>query len=170
MVRRAFTMMEVVLGVLLVGFVLAATIQLVGPTARSTQTAGDEVIAAMLADELIDEIASKYYYDPDADGGVLGPGSAEKAVGNRNAFDDVDDFDGWSETPQTTTGTKLTGLSGTWVRSVSVKWVNTSNPQTVSVTDTGVKRVTVTVTKNGVVLATRAIVRARAFDEGRVGE
>jgi hypothetical protein len=74
----------------------------------------------------------------------------------------VDDFNGWSESPpKDRDGTAMSELSG-WTRSVAVVWVSSANLSTVSVTETGVKRVTVTVAKGSMTLATRVAIKVRA--------
>ena len=168
--RRGLTMMEVTISVVLVGGVLVATLNLVGPTARATQLAGDEILAAFLADELIDEIAAQAYVDPDSDTGVIGPETGETSGGTRKHFDDIDDYDGWSAlSGENRDGTAKSGLVGKWQRSVEVVHVVPGDPQTTSVAETGVKRITVTVTRNGITLATRQILCSRQFDESREG-
>lgn len=162
--RRGITLMETVLSVLLVGGVLAATLQVVGPTARATQLAGDEALAIYLADELLQEIDAQPYEDPATLANTIGTEAGESAPGNRSSFDDVDDYHGWSGNVQNAVGVAMTGLSGTWTRSVTVVFVPLGAPNGSSLTDTGVKRVTVSVSKNGTVLATRRMLRTRSYD------
>jgi MSHA pilin protein MshD len=143
-------MAETVISTLLIGFVLVATLQLVGPIVRSSSHAADRLIAANLANELTEEIATKAWTSPLLDDpNSMGPGAGE----SRASFDDVDDYDGWSSSPPkfSTAQTNLF-LTG-WTRSVRVAHVELSDLTTESATYTGVKRVTVTVSKNGVVLA-----------------
>ncbi|HVT79556.1 MAG TPA: hypothetical protein VHM90_02775, partial [Phycisphaerae bacterium] len=74
---------------------------------------------------------------------------------------DVDDFNGWSESPpQDRAGNPMQDLAG-WSRSVRVDFVSIANPTTVSATDAGLKRITVTVSKNNVPLATRVALKGR---------
>jgi len=77
-------------------------------------------------------------------------------------YDDVDDFNGWSESPpQDRDGTVMSGLSG-WQRSVVVDWVVAADPTQVSLSETGAKRVTVTVKHKGITIATRVAIRTNA--------
>ena len=87
------------------------------------------------------EIMQLPYEDPD---GIPLFGSEEiLTLGNRSAFDDVDDYHGWSEAPPTAKdGALLAGDEG-WERSVSVGYVNPDDLNSTSLTDTGVKRITV---------------------------
>lgn len=169
-VRRGITLMETVLGVLLVGGVLAGTLEIIGPTARASQLAGDEVLAAQLADELIEEINSQPYEDPDEILGLISLETGETLDGKRTTFDDVDDYNGWSGAVTDPSGNPRAGLVGTWVRSAAVVFVQESDLTAVRADDGGIKRVTVTVSRGGITLATRQILRTRASDESRSAE
>lgn len=164
--RRGLTLMEVVIGTLLVGLVLASTIELVGPTVRSSRLAGETLTARALADQLADEITALPYQDPTAHAGVIGPEAGESGT-NRSRFDDVDDYHGWDASPQAADGTALSGLLGSWTTGCSVVWVRAADAQTVEAVETGVKRVTVSVSFNGTVLARRVFLRARGYDLAR---
>lgn len=151
---RGLSMVEVVLSMILVGFLIASTMDLVGPMVRSNSHSADKLVAYSLADELSKEIATHFYSDPDISGSPpLGVDGTENAS-VRSDFDDIDDYNGWSSSPPKTSSnivnTRLTG----WKRWVVVDYVLISDPSTVSQTDTGLKRVTVQVSKNGVKLAT----------------
>lgn len=166
--RRGITMMEAAIGSLLVGGVLASTLNLVGPTVQSTQRAGDRLTAAVLATDMLDEICAMAFVDPQQDNGSIGPNPGE-SNGARNLFDDVDDYHGWTSTPQTRAGAPLEGVADGWEVRVSVNHVLASNPGANSLTQTGVKRITVRVYRHGVLLAERQALRTRSFDESREG-
>ena len=88
-----------------------------------------------------------------------------KAATPRTGFDDVDDYDGWSSTPpQDRSGTVRSDLAG-WTREVSVKWVKPADPTGVTASDEGVKRIIVTVKKDGVVLAQQFVLRTDKYEE-----
>lgn len=159
-------MMEVAVGTLLVGGVLASTINLIGPTVRSTVLAGDRHLAVALADELLDEIATRSFGEPDGDTGVLGTDSGENPT-KRSDFDDVDDYHGYSGRPAERGGSPLVGFDATWAYTVEVKHIQVSSPQTTSMTLTGAKRITVRVTRSSTLLAERSIVRTAAFNDAR---
>lgn len=164
--RRGITLMETVIGALLVGGVVASTLQIVGPTIRATKLAEDRKTAAVLADEMLDEIATHPFVDPTNPSNTNGPEVGE-ATGNRNAFDDVDDYHAWSAAPQQADGTPLPAIGSGWIIRISVHHVQPANPTQVVATDTGVKLVTVEVRRNGTVLAERSMLRTRAFDSTR---
>lgn len=169
--RSGFTMVESVLGTLLVGTVLISTLSLVGPVMRTTEHAERELIAQRLADELINEIAAQAFVEPIAGDSrdLLGPNSGERTT-LRADFDDVDDYEKWMGfPPKEKTGSTKSGLFG-WARQVSVQHVLESDLSTVSATSTGVKLIRVQVVYNGTLLAEETIIRTSAWDELRSGK
>jgi type II secretory pathway pseudopilin PulG len=95
--RRALTLAEVVVSTLIVAVMTVAALDGLGATTRSSELAGNRGIAQGLADDLIAEILSTAYSDP---GGAavfgLEPG---ESTGTRANFDDVDDYNNWTEQP-----------------------------------------------------------------------
>jgi Tfp pilus assembly protein PilV len=89
--------MEVVVSTLIVGVMTVAALNGLGSTTRSSELAGNRGIAAGLADDLMAEILSAPYSDPSGTA-VFGLESGE-SNGSRAAFDDVDDYNGWTEQP-----------------------------------------------------------------------
>ena len=82
-----------------------------------------------------------------------------EALTGRTAFDDVDDYHGLSESPpKKRDGTSLTAYSG-WTRSVNVGWVTGADLNLSSASDTSIKRITVTITRNKKKLAELVAVR-----------
>jgi Tfp pilus assembly protein PilV len=163
--RRGVTMMEAAIGTLLVGGVLAATLHIVGPTVRVTANAADRLLAVALAEDLLDEIASRPYADPTDDTDSIGFDSGEN-FNVRKDFDDVDDFHGYTANGEHENGDPL-GLGSGWERSVVVQYVISNEPAVVSVDANGVKRATVVVRRHGVLLAERSILRTASFDLAR---
>lgn len=148
--RRGISMAETVISTLIIGFVLVATLQIVGPIVRSTSVHADRLVAVNLANELTEEIAMKAWTSPILnDPDSMGPGGGE----TRSTFDDVDDFHGWSSSPPKLSSEQSNLFLDGWTRSVKVAHVELSDAMTVSATYTGLKRVSVTVSKNGVTLA-----------------
>jgi len=151
--RRGITLAETVISTLLIGFVLVSTLQIIGPMVRSNVVHANRLVAANLANELSEEIATKRFTDPDVDSGdALGVDAGESSA-TRATFDDVDDYNGWtSMPPKLSTNQSNVSLNG-WKRSVTVKHVLLSNVNTSSPTRTGVKKIVVIVKKDGVELA-----------------
>lgn len=172
--RSAFSLAETFVSILLVGVSLAASMQTVGAVLRQRSSTNDETVAALLGQQLLSEILAHAYEEEGS--AVFGPETGEDERAN---FDDVDDYDNWTETPpQDLSGTTLDGLSG-WSREVNVEQVGTSDAlvadislgglsigvglRTSNGSDSGIKRVTVTVKKNGAAVSSLVGVRTDAW-------
>jgi prepilin-type N-terminal cleavage/methylation domain-containing protein len=156
----AFTLVEVVISVVIVGLLLAASLQTVGLSRIMQYRVTERVRASEMARAMLAEITQQAYVDPGATP-LFGPEPGE----TRSMFDDVDDYNGYVESPPLTReGTKLPlPKGGVWWRSVDVKWID---PQTLAVAspqaETGAKMITVTVQRNGVTMATVVGIRTSA--------
>ena len=157
-IRRGFSVIEAVLSALVIGVMLVAVLNTVG-AARSAQVWNvDRVRAMALASNLMAEIVDEAYADP-TEVQLFGP-EASELLAQRSAFDDVDDYNGWSKSPpEDLDGTPIPGYAG-WTRSVTVSWATLGTPAASSLTDTGIKRITVTVSKRGVKIAELTALRA----------
>lgn len=159
--RRAITMAETIVSSLLIGLVLVGTIQLVGPLTRAGTVSSDRLVASGLARELSEEIATKLFItQSDADRDRLGAESGE----SRSGYDDIDDYHGMKNSPpELSNEFVISHLTG-WRRDVEVAHVTIDDPSVDSAEYTGLKRVTVTVSKNGVELAQVISLHGRAAD------
>jgi type II secretory pathway pseudopilin PulG len=175
--RRGLTLVEMAISIPLVGIALVAALNTVGAskTAQSKVSVSQE--GHLLAQELMSEILENGYADISlaqtvrddilATGSAsytLGPdvytGHDEVAPGNRSLFNDVDDYDAWTASPpQAKDGTKNTTLTG-WTRSVSVVPVNANDFYAKSLSDSGFKRITVSVTHDNLPAATLVSIRS----------
>ena len=143
--RSGLTMVEVVVSMVIVAVLLAAALNTVGAVAMSRRTVTDRARAGGLAEDLMAEILDQAYEDPQSAPGTIGLEADEVANGNRALWDDVDDYNGWSASPpQQKAGTIIAGFEE-WTRRVSVARVQLVNPTQTAGSDTGVKRITVTV-------------------------
>jgi MSHA pilin protein MshD len=139
--RSALTLIEAMLSIVIVATVIVMAMNTFGSLANSRQISANRFIANGLARQLMGEILQCYYADPNG-GTTLGPDSGETT---RSLYDDVDDYNGWSESPpQSHDGNVLPGFTG-WKRQVAVAYIDPSTMATTA-QDLGVKRVTVTVT------------------------
>jgi hypothetical protein len=141
-----------VVSTLIVGVMTVAALEGLGAATRSSEWAGNRGIAQGLADDLMAEILSKAYSDPDGSA-VFGLESGEAAP--RSNFDDVDDFNGWNQKPpKAADGTTLSDRAK-WRRRVTVHRVRLSNltQTTAGNTDEGAKRIHVTIEYDGTTLA-----------------
>ena len=106
------------------------------------------------------EIMSKAYQDPN-EVPLFGPEPSELLAG-RTAYDDVDDYSGYKESPPIDrSGTVMTGLA-TWQREVAVTLVSSSDLTRSAVLDSGLKRITVIVRRGGQIMAQLTAVRTAA--------
>ncbi len=136
---------------LLVGLVLVAAMSGVGAMLRGRMATGDATTAQQLASQLLAEILQSAYCEP-VDSPLFGRETGESSSSRVN-WDDVDDYHLCNMSPpQSRAGSILPNTTG-WRRDVVVEWVDPNNPATPVGVDQGVKRITVTVQRNGVVLA-----------------
>ena len=160
--RKAFSLVEIIIAVAIVGGMLAAALTALGSSRVAQFRTGQLRQAHLLAEALMDEVRSLPYDDPDG-GALLGTDTGELGL-DRLSFDDVDDYDGWSSTPpQLKGGTPLDQFAG-YGRSVVVEYVNPGNPNQTIPSDGGIKRITVTVTYAGGKSTTLEAIRTRARD------
>ena len=168
--RRAFTLIEAVFATLLVGLLLVAALSTAGASARLQSHGSDRGTGELLAQGLMNEILVQAYQDAGPNP-VFGPTPTEVTTPpSRTKFTDVDDYNGWTESPpQNKDGSviTMTNPDGStspafpgWGRSIAVAWVTPSDVTVTSTTETGVKRMTVTVTHNHVVVATSVAIKA----------
>ena len=141
--RRGFTLIEATIAIVIVSVMLVTALHTFGSLARGRQIVSTRYTAPGLASQLMSEIVQNRYDEP-SETFVFGPEATETG-GTRADFDDVDDYHGWSASPpQEMDGTAISGLTS-WQRSVTVQYVDPADPDTVSGTDQGLKRITVTV-------------------------
>jgi hypothetical protein len=135
---------------ILVGSIMVASLSTVGAVMRFRSSTSDTVRAALLAADLLAEIQNQAYADPNQTP-VFGKETGETT---RAQFDDVDDYDSWTESPpKNRAGSSLTGFTG-WTRSVTVARAQRNSPMQNAGSDEGLKRIRITVSKNGVALQT----------------
>ena len=158
--RRGISLIEVSISTLLVGFVLVASMRSLGHVVRSRGTTSVDSRALALAEQLVSEILNLEYEDDTSP--VFGPETGESGP-DRSAFDDVDDYHGWTSTPpQDQSGTAVPN-STNWQREVTVQFVDPNDPVSVSGTDEEVKRITVTVRLNGAIVAVSSALRSDEY-------
>lgn len=158
--RAALTLVEVVASTMIVGMMCVAALNSLGAATRSSESIGNRAIAAGLADELMAEIMQANYSDPN-DTPVFGTEGSESS-GTRAGYDDIDDYNGWNQSPpRARDGTQMANRTG-WRQRVTVAYVVPSTPSVTSVTDQGVKRVKVTIEYNGKTLAEQTAFRTNS--------
>ena len=148
MTSRAFTLVEVVLTILIVGVGLVASVRALPVLLQVSTASQEQMVAQQLAADLLAEIAMLPYEDPDGSA-VFGREPGE-AANNRSDFDDIDDYDGWKKSPpQKKDGSTEPGCDG-YTRSVIVESTNPGDFNTIEANDLNKpKRITITVSKPG---------------------
>jgi hypothetical protein len=142
--RPAFGTPEVLMAIAITGVLIVAALQSVNMVYRSRSAMVERLTGPGLAREFMAEIMSMPYDDPDG-AGILGIDLSE-LLSNRSSFDDVDDYNGYnSANAQNKQGAALTGYAG-WRQQAAVAWVTLADPTATSGAETGVKRITVTIT------------------------
>ena len=160
---RALTMIEAVLSIALVGLVLSAALNAVTTAQAGEFKVAEHSRGLLLAQDQMAEILEQAYADPNS--GATGniPNFGEGGVGDRSKRDDVGDYNGWSSSPpKHRDGTVMSELQG-WGRSVEVVWVNPLNLSQTVFSNSGVKRITVTVTYNNAPVASLSAFRSSAW-------
>lgn len=139
--RSALTLIETTIAILVVGVMLVAALNAFGSLAKGRQVADNGALASQLANQLLSEILPCSYQDPGSSP-VFGPEAGE----TRATFDDVDDYNGYSENSATLKdGTAIAGGTG-WKRAVTVQYVDPSTLAACPGQDKGLKLITVIVT------------------------
>lgn len=127
---------------------VAAALHCVGASAVAQVKISDHDLGVQLAAGLMAEIMQQAYQSPAAPG--FGPESGKTT---RAQFNDVDDYNGWTESPpQNRDGTVMPNLAG-WARSV---WVIRASPNSLNSdtgVETGLKGIEVIVSHKGRVVA-----------------
>lgn len=145
------------MSVLILSVMLAAALSAVGASRKGQVWNSDRLRAHYLASDLMTEILDRPYAAP-GDTPAFGPAPSEVATG-RSSFDDIDDYHGLVEQPpKDRNGNPIPGCTN-WRREVRVAWVSPANLGSVLGSDGGLKRITVTVSRKGVILAELVTIR-----------
>jgi Tfp pilus assembly protein PilX len=158
--------METTVSMVVLSLLVVAGLNASGALGRARRSMGDRSLAEGMAHSLLAEVCSRAYTDPDESTGVLGMETGEKM--DRPTLNDVDDYEGLMESPPTDLwGNALTDEPG-WERTVRVEWVEISGGVLKDVgSETGMKRITVTVSRGGRLLAEAVAVRTGGWDAAR---
>lgn len=144
----AFTLVETVIATVIVAVMFVAALNTVGASRLTQHRASLVSQGRLLAESLMSEILVQSYEEPDGPP-AFGRESGELAT-TRAAYDDVDDYHGWSASPPAAKdGTPLANTVG-WTRTVRVEWVDPPDPEQVKTSESGAKLVTVTAAYRGV--------------------
>lgn len=105
--RPGYILMEAVVTCLILSFSIVALMPIFAMSIKGNSRSERRLVAAHLASALMEEIKLRRQDETSRAGGSVyaGPGSAVLGVdpgedrADKRTFDDVDDFDGWSEDP-----------------------------------------------------------------------
>ncbi len=157
--RGGFTYIEAVVSSLILSLGIVSAMHVYGTYAKGALIDSEMALAEGLAAELLAEVAAQAFEDS-----AFAPGSFGRAVDEtvRADFEDVDDYDGWCESPpQARDGTVLADYSD-YVRCVTVYNVDEATLSAKAVDgSTAAKRIEVTVTRNGRLRAQLEAIRMR---------
>jgi len=159
--RRGFSLIEAAISTVIVGVMAAAALSVVGGAARGAAREREWRQSQALASALLSEVMASAFSDPQG-GAAFGIDTGETA-GARGTFDDVDDFSGYTEIgPTDALGNNIVWATG-WERRVTVANVLIDNPnkEESNETDTGLRRVTVSVTSPRQQVRTITALKAR---------
>ena len=137
-------MIEAIISMVVVSVMLMAALNTLGGAAKNTTIQTQLQMGPALAHDLMSQILQAPYEEAD-DTPLLGIEGAEDDA-SRGDFDDVDDYRAWSASPPEEVDGSFVPNADGWTRTVDIDYVSVSDPTTVSATDTGLKRITVTVT------------------------
>ena len=140
---RGMTLIECVGASIIVAVIAVAAVRTAAGAATAQTLSSRRATAVMLAESLLAEIERKAYIDP-SNPTTLGRDAGESST-DKATYDDVDDFNGWSESPpRDSKGNSIAGMTE-WTRKVSVVWSDMGPLTPDRGGDTGMKSVTVSV-------------------------
>ncbi|MFT5051541.1 MAG: MSHA pilin protein MshD [Chlamydiales bacterium] len=141
------SLIESVMAIVVLGIAIPPLMSMFTVVARHSVDQTFQDLAIIYADGLMEEIVSKAFEDPDGSAGSFGT-----EEGSRSAYDDIDDYDGLSNSPpKQLDDTDLDEISG-FTRTARVENVTDTDPDTATPAGDGstdLKRVTVTVAWTG---------------------
>lgn len=162
--RRGITLAETALATFLVGILVVAALQSMGASLQTHEFAQSRVQAILLAEQLLAELSVLPWCEDDQASPTIGRESGETTgITRRNQLDDMDDFDGWKETPARRDGMVLTGTTGL-TRTVTVTNISSADFTTAVAddADSGLRLITVVVSDASGELARTSSLFSRA--------
>jgi len=156
----AFTLIELIITIVITGIVVLALVMGFRESLIGLALQKDIRLVSLLSEDLMNEVRSKQYADPQSPTN-FGPEFGETF---RRQYDDVDDYNGWSESPpKTIEGVTLTNYLAFTSRAIVVNVTNNifnGLPAPDNATNSDFKRITVIVS-NAVVAVSNVSVVSR---------
>lgn len=163
--RAGFTLIEAAMGSIVVAILLGAGLTAVTQATKARKIVQERALAQAYAQEIIEEIASKDYWDADESLPPLGIDPGEVA-GNRATYDDCDDYAGLTMSPiRVESGDALS--DSTWEARVNVHWVRSDDFTAVWTKESGLKCIVVEIYKKGRRVLGTCALRSSAWEEVR---
>lgn len=157
--RRGLSLVEAAVATVIVGIMLVSALATFDATIRVRNITTSRNKAAALASMLMSEILSRRYEEP-VDEVQFGRETGESQTA-RGDWDDVDDYDGFTQAPPTDADGLAIDGAEKWAWQASVAFVDRADPGHVVTLDTGLKRITVTVTDPRGMAVTHVALRSR---------
>lgn len=157
---RAFSMVEAVVASLILGVLAVAALEASAQAVDGRLRTADCLAAESFAQRLLAEIDQLKYEEPSLPVGTstIGKDSAESG---RSTFDDIDDYNALDQTNLTdSAGAAIPGGSG-WRLRVSVERVQTFSPFNATLSETGLKRITIRLSRGSRPGVTFVVYRSR---------
>ncbi|MBX3380352.1 MAG: hypothetical protein KF805_09655 [Phycisphaeraceae bacterium] len=156
--RRGVTLIECAGASIILGLMITAGLRAAAGAGAAQAISARSLNGSLLAEGLTNEILSRAYVEP---GGATTMGlDAGEIASNKTTFDDVDDFDNWTESPpKSSDGSAIANMT-MWSRSVRVYRAQIASPDSNSVVESGLKRIEVTVSYAGKVVCKLTSLRA----------
>ncbi len=165
--NTAFSLAETAIATMLVAGLLVVALNTVGDTTLGHQKTGDRGLGHLLGHDLMAEVLAQNYEEP-VDTPAYGCEPGESST-SRAEHDDVDDYHGWQRSPpQYRDGTVILNLDG-WERSVQVHRVSPTDLDQILGAESGVKRITVTVSHNEMIVAKLVAIRTPGLPPPKLG-
>lgn len=139
-----FSYVEVLLCSVIFSILLVSAVRLAGNLGRSQIALTESEWAKMLAVDMIEEIKLKDYEDP-SNTNEFGPGVDETIFADRIDFDDIDDYDGWNESPPQRRNAQPYPQCDNLTRTIAVRYVEANDFTQTAGSDEGFKEITITV-------------------------
>lgn len=160
--RCGLSLVEATMSMVIVSVMIAGALRAHAAASANSLAATRNLEGGRLAGMLLDEIVQCRYEEPE-DGVAKAFGREAEGAASRSAWDDVDDYDGFTEggaaNLTTRHGAEIAGTAG-WSWQAAVEW--TTFPGTVpvrSLSESSYKKITVTVTSPQGEVTTRVALR-----------
>ncbi|MGH7243449.1 MAG: hypothetical protein ACREJD_08545 [Phycisphaerales bacterium] len=156
--RSGITLIECAGASIILGLMITAGLRAAAGAGAAQALSARALTGSLLAEGLMNEVTSLAYAEPSG-AATMGLDAGEVAS-NKSTFDDVDDFDNWTESPPKAPDNVAIANMTKWSRSVRVYRAATGSPQSNSATETGLKRIEITVSYSGKVVCKLKALRA----------